>query len=198
MASETNGGSILIVEEPIACLDQHSEIPIAFEVATVLEVSMLEAGLGGLTRPEVPVEVPWVKDYDGIKGEGPTRSAKRFDVSNWGLLAAYDGDVRVGGAVIAFNTGGVTMLEGRSDLAVLWDLRVRPEARGIGIGSHLLRAVETWARARGCRTLKVETQNTNVPACRFYRQSGCTLGSVDRFAYSDLPNEVQLVWFKEL
>ena len=121
----------------------------------------------GLTLREAPVEIPWVKDYDTIKGEGPARWAKRFDVSNWGLFAAYEAGTRVGGAVIAFNTAGVNMLEGRSDLAVLWDLRVRPEVRRTGIGSELFTATETWARASGCRSLKVETQNINVPACCF-------------------------------
>jgi hypothetical protein len=27
---------------------------------------------------------PYVKDYDAIEGEGPSRWAKRFDVSTWG------------------------------------------------------------------------------------------------------------------
>ena len=31
-----------------------------------------------------------------------------------------------------------------------------------------------------------------------YRRMGCTLGTIDRFAYADLPDEVQLMWFKEL
>lgn len=61
-----------------------------------------------------------------------------------------------------------------------------------------VRSVEAWARERGRRTLKVETQNTNVPACRFYRRMGCALGAIDLFAYAHLPDEVQLMWFKEL
>jgi hypothetical protein len=44
----------------------------------------------------------------------------------------------------------------------------------------------------------VETQTINVPACRFYSKMGCTLGAIDRYAYVDLPNEIQLLWFKEL
>lgn len=62
----------------------------------------------------------------------------------------------------------------------------------------LFRAVEDWVRDRNCRLLKVETQNTNVPACRLYRRMGCTLASIDRVAYADLPAETQLVWIKEL
>ena len=59
----------------------------------------------------------------------------------------------MGGAVVASNTPRVSMLEGRSDLGVLWDIRVRPEARASGIGSLLFRAVEAWARDGSCRTL---------------------------------------------
>jgi GNAT superfamily N-acetyltransferase len=189
---------VFITEEPIERVREHAEVPIAFLVERVLELALLEGGLGGVVLTEVPVTTPWVKDYDATTTGGPTGWARRFDLSNWGLIAAHDDDVRLGGAVVAFNTAGVNMLEGRSDLAVLWDIRVRPEARSAGIGQLLIRGAERWARAHGCRTLNVETQNINVPACRLYRRMGCTLRSIDRFAYPGLPDEVQLTWFKEL
>jgi ribosomal protein S18 acetylase RimI-like enzyme len=90
------------------------------------------------------------------------------------------------------------MLEGRDNLAVLWDIRVAPEARGQGVGSALFRSAEEWAKARGCRQLKVETQNINVAACRFYARQGCVLIRVDRHAYPELPEETQLLWYKVL
>ena len=186
-----------IREEPIGNLQQHGEISIAFVVESVLDVSVPDGGLGGVVLTETPVVETWVKDYDAIKGEGPQRWATRFDVRNWGLLAAFDDD-RVGGAVIAFDSPGLHMLDGRADHAVLWDIRVSPEARAAGTGTLLFHAVEAWARERRCRALTVETQNINVPACRFYRRMGCTLGAIDRFAYPDLPDEVQLIWRKEL
>jgi len=80
----------------------------------------------------------------------------------------------------------------------LWDLRVVPEARGRGVGSALFAAAEGWAATRGCRWLKVETQNVNVPACQFYARVGCGLGGISRFAYPDLPDEVRLLWYKSL
>jgi GNAT superfamily N-acetyltransferase len=185
-------------EEPLSALVDHARIPIAFEVERVLDVSALGDGLRGLVVAERPVEASYEKDYDTLEGEGPTRWLTRFDVSNWGLIAAHRDTSRVGGAVVAFNTASVDMLEGRVDLAVLWDLRVRPEARGQRIGTRLFNAVEDWARARGCKQLKAETQNNNVPACRFYARMGCTLGSVDPLAYPELPEEAQLVWCKDL
>lgn len=187
-----------IIEEPIMAAAELAGVSIAFEVERVFEVSPRDGGLGGLVLSERRLDVPYVKDYDLQEGEGPTQWAGRFDLSNWGLIGAHSNGVRVGGAVIAFNTVGVNMLERRSDLAVLWDIRVSPEARGQGVGSALFRAVEDWAVARGCRQLKIETQNINVPACRFYARQGCVLGAINRFAYRDLPDEVQLLWYKTL
>ena len=60
------------------------------------------------------------------------------------------------------------------------------------------RRKQPWVVARGCRWLKVETQNINVPACRFYAKQGCVLGAIHRFAYPDYPNEAQLLWYKDL
>ena len=62
----------------------------------------------------------------------------------------------------------------------------------------LFRAAEEWARQKKCRQLKVETQNINMPACRFYHRMGCHLGAVDRYAYADFPDEVMLIWRKDL
>lgn len=189
---------LVVREEPIDHLADHATVPSSFVVDRRLDVVVVGGGLEGLSLSEVPVEPPWVKDYDAAKGEGPTRWARRFHVANWGLIAAHQDGVRLGGAVVAFNTAGVNLLEGRSDLAVLWDIRVRPDAQRRGVGRSIVHAVEQWARDRGCRTLKVETQNLNVVACRFYRNLGFELGAIDRFAYPELPDEVQLIWYKEL
>jgi GNAT superfamily N-acetyltransferase len=178
-------------------LVEYAGVPIAFEVARVLDVVVRAGGLGGILLSERALAAPYVKDYDAADG-GPARWASRFDLTNWGLLAARSGGERVGGVVVAFDTGGLEMLEGRRDLAVLWDIRVAPGARGRGVGTGLFRAAEAWAAARGCRHLKVETQNVNVPACRFYVRAGCELGGVHRFAYPELPEEVQLLWYKAL
>jgi GNAT superfamily N-acetyltransferase len=190
--------NLKIEEQSMDRLDEHAEIAVAFVVERILAVFAPDSGLGGILLTEAAVQSPWTKDYDAIKGEGPTRWLKRFDTSNWGLIAAYDGQERIGGAVIAFNTAGVHMLAGRPDLAVLWDIRVRPDTRSAGVGSALFHAAEVWSRTRGCRTLKVEAQNINLPACRFYARMGCTLGAINRRAYPDLPDETQLLWFKDL
>lgn len=189
---------IVITEESTATLREHGQISIAFEVERVLEVQLRDAGLGGVALVERRVEVPYVKDYDAVSAERPSRWAERFDLSRWGILAAHIGGERVGGVVIAADTPGVDLLGGRRDRAVIWDLRVSPALRGRGIGHALFRAASAWAAERGCRQLRIETQNVNVPACRFYVRQGCGLVALDRQAYPDHPDEVQLIWGKEL
>ena len=181
-----------------AALSEHAAISIAFVVDRVLEVGLLDGGLRGMSLTEIAVTDPYVKDYDAIEGAGPQCWPGHFDVSNWGLICARRDGLSIGGAVIAMKTPGLHMLGGRDDVAVLWDIRVLPRERGGGVGSAMFRAAGDWAGGCGCRWLKIETQNVNVPACRFYQQMGCTLGAVDRFAYPGQPAEAQLLWWKAL
>ncbi len=187
----------VIREEPISDLDRHGAISIVFEVGSVFDIQLSEEGLGGMLFTRRPVAAPWVKDYDATDG-GPAQWEARFDVSQWGLLSAYRGDQRIGGAVIAFDTPDLYRLRGRHDLAVLWDLRIDDEFRRSGAATALFRASETWAHERGCTALEVETQQVNVPACLFYARMGCSLAAVDRHAYADSPEEVQLIWRRPL
>jgi len=168
----------------------------------VFRIKVINKGLGGFSLIEEKV-APYMKDYDS-KEEGeprPIRWTKRFDVSKWGFFLALDGVRPVGGATVAIDTPGVNMLEGRKDLAVLWDIRVCPDERGRGIGSKLFKYAADWARQKGCRQLKVETQNINVPACRFYAKQGCELGAIHQYGYAGCPNvahEAMLLWYLEL
>ena len=43
---------------------------------------------------------------------------------------------------------------------------------GRGVGSALLSAVKRWSVESDAVWLEVETQDTNVPACRFYERHG--------------------------
>jgi GNAT superfamily N-acetyltransferase len=192
--------SLDIREEALtpAALSDHAAISIAFVVDRVLEVRLLDGGLGGMSLTEIAVTDPYVKDYDAIEGAGPQCWPERFDVSDWGLICARRDGVGIGGAVIAMKTPGLHMLGLGDDVAVLWDIRVLPRERAGSIGSALFRAAEDWAGTCGCRRLKIETQNVNVPACRFYQKMGCTLGAIDRFAYPGQPAEAQLLWWKAL
>jgi GNAT superfamily N-acetyltransferase len=184
-------------EESADNLRAYARISIAFEVAEVLDVEPHGSGLRGFSLRRRALEVPYVKDYDAIDG-GSTSWPQRFDLSNWCLLIACMRGDRVGGAAVALSSPGLMMAETRADLAILWDIRVAPAHRGRGVGSALIAGATARAAARGCRRLKAETQNVNIPACRLYLRHGFELGAIDRFAYPSLPGEIQLVWYKDL
>ena len=190
--------TIELTREPMTILPEYARVPIAFTVDRVFDVTDRGDGRDDFALSERRLAVPYEKDYDAIPGEGPLQWARRFDLSNWALFAARSTTSLVGGAAVAFDTPGLTMLEGRRDLAVLWDMRVTPDARRQGVGSALFEMVVAWVRQHGCRQLKIETQNVNVRACRFYERHGCQLRAVDRAAYPDQPDEIQLLWYKDL
>ena len=56
------------------------------------------------------------------------------------------------------------------DVCYLQDLFTAPDARGKGVARTLIRAVEEWARARGCARLYWHTQQHNRTARRLYDQ----------------------------
>src|SRR5580704_7857229 len=144
---------VRVVQEPIIALAEYASVPIAFIVDRVLDVSDRTQGPGGFNLSERKLEVPYIKDYDAIVGEGAASWARHFDVSKWALFVARADGRRVGGATVAFRTSHLKILEGRDDVAALWDIRIAPDFRAKGIGSALFETVETWAKAQGCRRL---------------------------------------------
>jgi len=185
-------------------LAAYAAIPISFTVESILRVDVIDQGLGGLALTEEKAAPPYVKDYgqdSGDESDSPIAWPKQFDLSRWGIFLAYSGSRPVGGAAVAIDTPGLNMLEDRRDLAVLWDIRVCTDMRGRGIGAALFKHAASWARQQGCIQLKIETQNINVPACRFYARQGCRLGGIHRFGYAAHPpvaHEVMLLWYLEL
>jgi GNAT superfamily N-acetyltransferase len=189
---------IEIAVEGADALGQYASIPIAYRIVEVLDPESPSNADGLLPFRSRLLDAPIIKDYDAHPGNHPLEWPARFDVRGWGFLAARSGELRVGGAVIVARSPNIEMLEGRDELALLWDIRVAPAARHRGVGTALLAAGESWARTRGAHVLKVETQNTNMPACRFYASHGFFLRAVHRGAYPELPNEVQFLSYKDL
>ncbi len=187
---------VVVRQEPLSALSDYASVPIAFTTTTVLKVKWIANGLGGVRMVEAPLDQPLTKDFDE---DEPVTHWRRFgNISHWGIFAAFSDEHRVGGAVVAHNSPGIHMLEGREDLAVLWDLRVHPSVRRSGVGTRLLDRAIQCARASGCSFLKVESQNTNPAACRFYAKRGLHLGGLRRGVYPEYPDEVQLLWYLDL
>lgn len=106
----------------------------------------------------------------------------------WG---AYDGDNLVGvalGETHAWNS-----------IAWVWEFHVAPAYHRQGIGRRLMAEVAARARAAGLRALVAETQNTNVPAIRFYRSVGYRLEGIDISYYTNddmLPGRTVALFMK--
>ena len=185
-----------VEEERAPALAEYARVPIAFTVREVVDVVQFPSGRETFVLQPRVVEQPYVKDYDD--NGGPEAWASRFDLSHWRFFAARVAGERVGGAAVVFRSPDVNMLRGRQDVALLWDIRVAPAVRGQGVGAALVAAVEAWSAAHGVEWLEVETQNVNVPACRFYAALGCELRVVLEDAYPQCPGEAQLLWYKAL
>lgn len=178
--------------------EDYDRIPMLIHVKSILALEKIENGLGGIILRETPVD-EYIKDL-GVY-EQAVKYAEEFDITNWGFFMVFDNEVPIGGATVASRTENVNMLDGRDDLAVLWDIRVDDRYKGQGIGTRLLNMAIEWSRSRGFRQMKIECQNNNVQACRFYRKHGAVLGKIDEYAYyndADVKNEVQLVWYLDL
>ena len=92
-------------------------------------------------------------------------------------LGAYDGDAWV----------GVAVGERRDWNNTLWlhEFHVAAGHQRRGIGRRLMDALAERARAAGLRAIVLETQNTNVPAIRFYRHVGFTLDGIHVSYYTN-------------
>ncbi len=184
--------NLTIVGEPLLPESAHFALPIRFETSQRLDLGALAEGR--LVTVEMPLRS---KDYDAIEGSNMAATLREFDTSRWALLAAFDEGVRVGGAIVAFDTPGMDLLEGGNDMTTLLDIRVAPAAHGGGVGRRLFAAIEDWSRIVGARVLTIETQDINVGACRFYHAMGCTVRSIRENAYAGL-DEHQIIWERAL
>ena len=84
------------------------------------------------------------------------------------LVARLDGE-RVGFATYSVERGSIEMRHVQAVLSNLW---VDPDHRDLGIGTALLRAVETDLEDRGVECCRLEVLASNDSARRFYRKNG--------------------------
>jgi GNAT superfamily N-acetyltransferase len=172
-------------------LAEYATVPISF-----LATHRLLPTIGRVVavEPQAPLSMPFAKDYDRLPDMSPIEWGSRFQLGDWGLFGARQGDVVVGGAAVAPSTEVGLADATLGEAAVLWDLRVAPASRGQHVGTALFHAAREWAADRGHATLVAESQDVNVAACRFYRAMGCILIAYEPHAYPDFPDEARLIW----
>ena len=78
------------------------------------------------------------------------------------------------------------------------DFGVDIHFRRHGVGRALMRQVVEWAKIKPLPGIMLETQNNNVPACRFYEDFGFKLHGFDTYLYKGLnpaTDEIALYWY---
>lgn len=172
----------------------YARIPSAFRVDRIFRVAENLRSPSQWEFVEELVASPFTKDYDALPNNRPTDWPRRYDTRLWRVFAAFVDEERVGGAILI--TPPLSSGVGSSAISELWDLRVHPAWQRRGVASALWTAVEGALSRATVAVLRVETQQLNVPGCRFYGAHGCTLIKVEPHAYPTLPNEVRLTWQK--
>jgi ribosomal protein S18 acetylase RimI-like enzyme len=179
---------------------QYDSIPMRVNVKSYYKIEKIDRGLGGFTFVEAPVDEPYIKDFCAGGDESAVRW-ERFGLSTWAFFMAFDGEKPVGAVAVASRSKTANMLAGRDDLAVLWDIRVHDDYKGQGIGQALFDMAVNWSREQGLSQLKIECQNNNIPAVKFYHKQGAVLSAIDEYAYYNEPeyrHETMLIWFLDL
>jgi ribosomal protein S18 acetylase RimI-like enzyme len=88
-----------------------------------------------------------------------------------------------------------------NETAFIYNLMIDLDFRGQGIGQRLwhmaVRAAKNW----NARAITLETQQTNIAACRFYARMGCRLVGLDESLYGNYTDdpespivEIALFW----
>lgn len=102
------------------------------------------------------------------------------------FLAYVDGDC-VGQIVLKKDWNGYAFIE---------DICVAQTARGQGVGTALIQKARAWAEAVGLKGLALETQDSNLLACRFYAKCGFVIGAVNTLLYRNFDNdEFAVFWY---
>jgi streptothricin acetyltransferase len=141
--------------------------------AFVVEAELcLHAEDGRIIHSVRPV-TPWIKRYPA--DQQAEAYLNRPDHAAW--LAYVDGHV----------AGQILVAEHWNRYAFVCDLTVDLPYRRVGVGSRLIARAARWAGGRKLAGVMVETQNINVPACRFYESCGFALGGIDAQLYRGLP-----------
>jgi len=177
-----------------AQLNDYLKISAAFEVRDKLILKQTERGVEFVSEK---ISVPYTKDYDLY--ENPSVWYKKWDLEKWGLfIAETETGLTAGAAAVAYDTPELTLTEKRKDITVLWDIRVNPEYRRKGTGKLLFEKALEFTKLKNCSLMKIETQDNNTGACKFYSAMGCILSEINPGVYSEFPGEIQLIWHKRV
>ncbi len=133
------------------------------------------------TVEDVDVLHPLVEAYRDFYKQAPSDKTQQYlsdrlannELIGW--IASIDG-VAVGFTIVYPTFSTVSL----SEIWLLNDLFVKPEARGHKIASQLMQTVEDAARAAGATRTFLRTANDNIPAQALYEGRGWVQDTVFR------------------
>lgn len=100
------------------------------------------------------------------QGEGDREERWRARLA---IPGSYNVVVTLDGLPVGMASGVPT---GQDGVVELISMYVAPAGRGRGVGDHLLRVVEQWARRAGARTLRLAVAEGNTNASALYQRNG--------------------------
>lgn len=127
---------------------------------------------------------PYLKKYEN---DSEDFFAGHLDRPDKAVYLAYAGEECAGQLVLREDWNGYAFIE---------DICVAQSRRGQGIGTALIRKAREWAQSRKLSGLALETQDTNLLACRFYQRQGFQIGGVNTLFYRNFHNpETAIFWY---
>jgi streptothricin acetyltransferase len=160
-----------------------------FEDAFLVESELALFVENGVVRYEVVSVPPYKKRY-GRDADADLSGYLETPVKAV-FLAYLDGSV----------AGRIVVSEGWNRYAWIEDIAVDSRCRREGVGRALMDRAVAWAIERGLPGIRLETQNNNVTACKFYESYGFCLGGFDRHLYRGLDEgttEIAVFWYLPL
>jgi GNAT superfamily N-acetyltransferase len=98
--------------------------------------------------------------------------ADLLERADYVVVGEYDG------VVVGYAALHVEALTDGTELAVLDDIYVEPDAREVGVGDLVMRSVLEWSRARGCRGIDAVALPGNRALKNFYERFGLTARAI--------------------
>jgi L-2,4-diaminobutyric acid acetyltransferase len=72
--------------------------------------------------------------------------------------------------------------QNQADLFFLWQIGVKPNMQGKGLGKKLLNYCETHLKEKGCRKIELTVDPQNTPSCKLFEQMGYKNSSTQEVA----------------
>lgn len=146
-----------------------------------------------LPRPQQPFDIigRLVPTYDGTEWKTAeqlinTKKEKTYPDDSFNSLEYIENPEQ--SAFLAMLNdecvGSIRVCKRWNGNAFIDDLAIDCAHRGHGVGSMLMDAAVQWGKEKGLVGVSLETQDSNLIACRFYLKYGFKLGGIDTKVYT--------------